>query len=96
MSAKLEFHGPTPRPRKAAAPSRVRDAREGTRDDEGTDTTNNDPPDHRNPTKGVAKFLWDVDVDDLGENWIEEIPAAYVRWRASGDPQQTDVSGWLK
>lgn len=48
------------------------------------------PPDHRNPTHGVARFLYEADPDTP----VVDLAAAYERWKASGDSDQATVSRW--
>lgn len=71
-----------------------RDGREAAHDDGSSDnskeTPENAPPDHGLPTHGVGRFLWEVPKDTP----IHELGDAYDRWRATGDAEQTDATGW--
>lgn len=40
----------------------------------------------RRPTHSFGAFLWEIDPDTLGDEWIDTLPERYDRWRTSGDP----------
>ncbi len=64
-----------------------RDGRETTHDD-GSTVNDNNPPNHRIPTHGVGRFLWECDprtpVSELGE--------LYTRWK--DESQQANIGEW--
>lgn len=87
MSAKHDSHGLTANPSKDAPSDRGRDGCEATQNDDTDESTNN-PPNHGVPTHGVGRFLWECQkstpVSELGER--------YQQWRDG--TEQAEIGEW--